>query len=172
MPSLVHITPWSKKRKIRLAVSTPNNSNYIDDLLAVVPDYERESGGNLIFIKLRYRWQVHDLWVEHFRDVLCPDCFSEHQCPVWLAHTGLVDGPRPWWWLETPTRCKPITEDDMEWAALLLGVSGDAAARDIRRAARRAAFLVHPDRGGSLDGIRRVLQARDELLNRSWRADR
>lgn len=49
-------------------------------------------------------------------------------------------------------------------AAALLGVSPGATEDEIRRAARLAAFRVHPDRGGSDEQVARVLRARAVLL--------
>lgn len=53
---------------------------------------------------------------------------------------------------------------DRKTAARLLGIPADAEARDVRRAFRMWAAMVHPDFGGSQEQFARLCAARDVLL--------
>ena len=53
---------------------------------------------------------------------------------------------------------------DGNHARVLLGVPPHATHDQIRRAFRAAAFVAHPDRGGSASAFRQLVGARDVLL--------
>ncbi len=50
-----------------------------------------------------------------------------------------------------------------------LGVTTDASVLDIKRAYRKAALLVHPDRGGSAEAFRELQRAYEAALQRRER---
>jgi DnaJ homolog subfamily C member 19 len=73
----------------------------------------------------------------------------------------LIAGRWPWQFL---IRRGPDTQQ-LERARRHLGVAQDASRMQIIEAHRRVVAAVHPDRGGSSEGVHAANEARDILLN-------
>lgn len=78
----------------------------------------------------------------------------------WLVAAAVIWAV--WLLLRKSASKRPMT--DVVEARAVLGLSADADADAIRRAHRRLAAQVHPDRGGSAELAHRVNAARDLLL--------
>ncbi len=79
----------------------------------------------------------------------------EKRVKEWRNHAASWGGEPLWWQGRSPQLPKALTE---------LGLDAKATAADVRRAFRRRALVDHPDRGGTSERFRRLVELRDQAL--------
>jgi hypothetical protein len=116
---------------------------------------------------------------------ICADCLAEqctqlYQLVAMNLLSGVVENMRRQW-VQQPTqeRPRPLSSDTgmvlrghvaeprtpQNVAAQILGIGWPATPDEVRQGFRRAVLNAHPDRGGSEEAVKRVLLARDVLMN-------
>src|SRR5215831_7235153 len=98
---------------------------------------------------------------------------SDWRSAAWEAlQTAVMAGAATLLLLEAFDKARNLPAADLEIlrAAILLGVSIDASADEIRSAFRTRLREIHPDHGGDAEATRRLIAARDLMMERVGKA--
>jgi len=96
---------------------------------------------------------------------------SQGEAQEWSRHNRAVDD-----YVLRLMRLKAEAQDEIaqlreRWSYSILGVGAHASAAEIRKAYRRAAMLLHPDKGGDAKDFQQLLEAYEKVMEQKGAAE-
>lgn len=180
---LFHIAAWQWANGTTFCAFTQPYSAALRDLVSVVKD--RIPVRDRMWLQPLKVWMVKPQYEQLVREAAlkfavprCSTCWPGGVCRRWdnvhFSAVGTKIGglaskmkaPPPQDPSEQQRPMPPMPpRDDVVQAMVLLGVGPGATEDDVRSAARKMAFIAHPDHGGSNERMVKVNTSRDLLLN-------